>query len=66
MPVELIGQHMTFLNGGPAHALTRAFFYSVACKDQADIDRYWDNLLAAASLIGCWARNAKKKLNLPW
>lgn len=57
---------MTFLNGGPAHALTRAFFYSVACKDQADIDRYWDNLLATASLIGRWARNAKKKLNLPW
>ena len=30
--IELMGQQMTFLNGGPAHALTPAFSYSVACK----------------------------------
>ncbi len=43
--IELMGQQMTFLNGGPAQALTPAFSYSVACKDQAEIDRYWDKLL---------------------
>ena len=42
--IELMGQQMTFLNGGPAQALTAAFSYSVACKDQAEIDRYWDKL----------------------
>lgn len=43
--IELMGQRMTFLNGGPAQALTPAFSYSVACKDQAEIDHYWDKLL---------------------
>ncbi len=44
--IELMGQPMTFLNGGPSHALTPAFSYSVMCKDQAEIDFYWDRLLA--------------------
>jgi predicted 3-demethylubiquinone-9 3-methyltransferase (glyoxalase superfamily) len=34
-----MGQQMTFLNGGLAQALTPAFSYSAACKDQAEIDR---------------------------
>ena len=32
--IELMGQQMTFLNGGSAQALTPAFSYSVACKDK--------------------------------
>ena len=43
--IDLMGQNMTFLNGGPAHALTPAFSYSIACKDQAEIDRYRDKLV---------------------
>jgi len=43
--IELLGQQMTFLNGGPAHQLNAAFSFSVACKDQAEIDFYWDKLL---------------------
>lgn len=43
--VELMGQQMTFLNGGPDHALTPAFSFSVVCRDQAEIDYYWDKLL---------------------
>ena len=43
--IELMGLQMTFLNGGPAHSLTPAFSYTVACKDQAELDRYWDKLL---------------------
>jgi predicted 3-demethylubiquinone-9 3-methyltransferase (glyoxalase superfamily) len=31
--IELMGRQMTFLNGGPAQALTPACSYSVACKD---------------------------------
>ena len=33
-----MGQQMTFLNGGPVHALTPGFSYSVACKDQAELE----------------------------
>lgn len=44
--IELMGQQMTFMNGGPAQALTPAFSYAVACKDQAELDSYWDKLMA--------------------
>jgi predicted 3-demethylubiquinone-9 3-methyltransferase (glyoxalase superfamily) len=51
--IELMGQQMTFLNGGPAHALTPAFSYAVTCKDQAEIDSYWDKLLAGGKPMAC-------------
>jgi predicted 3-demethylubiquinone-9 3-methyltransferase (glyoxalase superfamily) len=51
--IELMGQQMTFLNGGLAHALTPAFSYSIACKDQAEIDHYWEKLLAGGEPMAC-------------
>ena len=56
---------MTFLNGGPAHALTPAFSYAVGCKDQADeIDRYWDKLLEGGKPMACgWLTD---KFGLYW
>lgn len=44
--IDLEGQEMIFMNGGPHHKLTPAFSYSVVCEDQAEIDGYWDKLLA--------------------
>jgi len=44
---------MTFLNGGPAQALTPAFSYSVVCKDQAELDCYWDKLLQGGKPMAC-------------
>jgi predicted 3-demethylubiquinone-9 3-methyltransferase (glyoxalase superfamily) len=44
--IELMGQPLIFLNGGPAYQFTPAFSLSVDCKDQAEIDFYWDKLLA--------------------
>ena len=62
--IELMGQRMTFLNGGPAHALTPAFSYSVACKDQAEIDSYWDKLLEGGKPMACgWLTD---KFGLCW
>jgi predicted 3-demethylubiquinone-9 3-methyltransferase (glyoxalase superfamily) len=62
--IELMGQQMTFLNGGPAHALTPAFSYSVACKDQAEIDRYWEKLLEGGKPMACgWLTD---KFGLCW
>ena len=61
---ELLGQQMTCRNGGPAHALTPAFSYSVACKDQAEIDRYWDKLLDGGKPMACgWLTD---KFGLCW
>lgn len=62
--IELMGQPMTFLNGGPTYALTPAFSYSIACRDQAEIDRYWDRLLEGGKPMACgWLTD---KFGLCW
>jgi len=43
---ELDGQAVTALNGGPIFSLTEAFSFSVDCEDQAEVDYYWERLLA--------------------
>ena len=43
---ELDGVAFTALNGGPMYKFTEAFSMSVACKDQAEVDRLWDALIA--------------------
>ncbi|QSQ22729.1 VOC family protein [Pyxidicoccus parkwayensis] len=44
--IELEGQEMTFMNGGPAHQLTPAFSFFVRCDSQQELDTYWDKLMA--------------------
>lgn len=44
--LELDGQQVTFLNGGPSHQLTEAFSFTVRCETQAEIDNYWTQLTA--------------------
>lgn len=51
--IELTGQQMTFLSGGPAHALTPAFSYSVAWRDPNEIDHYWDKLVEGGQPMAC-------------
>ena len=46
LDLELEGQHVTFLNGGPSQRLTEAFSFVVRCETQAEIDRYWSTLTA--------------------
>ena len=43
---ELDGLQVTALNGGPTFRFTEAISMSVDCADQAEVDRYWDGLLA--------------------
>lgn len=43
---ELDGQAFTGLNGGPHFKFTEAVSFVVRCRDQAQVDRYWDALLA--------------------
>lgn len=57
--IELEGQAMTFLNGGPGHPLTDAFSFFVNCDSQSELDGYWDKILAAGGEeIACgWIRD---------
>lgn len=62
--IDLMGQQMTFLNGGPAHPLTPAFSYSVACASQAEIDYYWGKLVEGGAPMACgWLTD---KFGLCW
>jgi predicted 3-demethylubiquinone-9 3-methyltransferase (glyoxalase superfamily) len=62
--IELMGQAVTFLNGGPQHKLSEAFSFSIACKDQAEIDYYWGKLSAGGKEVACgWLRD---KFGLFW
>ncbi len=43
---ELCGQRFMGLNGGPKFSFNEAVSLYVSCEDQAEVDRYWDALLA--------------------
>jgi predicted 3-demethylubiquinone-9 3-methyltransferase (glyoxalase superfamily) len=43
---ELDGKPFTALNGGPEFTFDEAISFQISCKDQAEVDHYWDNLLA--------------------
>ncbi len=44
--IELQGQQLSFLNGGPSQQLSEAFSLVVNCEGQQEVDHYWDGLLA--------------------
>jgi predicted 3-demethylubiquinone-9 3-methyltransferase (glyoxalase superfamily) len=41
---ELDGRRFTALNGGPEFTFTEAISFVIWCKDQEEIDHYWDKL----------------------
>jgi predicted 3-demethylubiquinone-9 3-methyltransferase (glyoxalase superfamily) len=41
---ELDGQKLTALNGGPMFAFNPAFSLVVHCKNQKEVDHFWDRL----------------------
>ncbi|HXI20791.1 MAG TPA: VOC family protein [Gemmatimonadales bacterium] len=43
---ELAGRPFMALNGGPTYQFTPAISLFVSCRTQAEIDDYWDRLLA--------------------
>jgi predicted 3-demethylubiquinone-9 3-methyltransferase (glyoxalase superfamily) len=62
--LEIEGQQVTFLNGGPAHQLSEAFSFTVHCETQAEIDSYWAKLSNGGKEIACgWL---KDKFGLCW
>jgi predicted 3-demethylubiquinone-9 3-methyltransferase (glyoxalase superfamily) len=62
---ELDGQAFTAINGGPEFKFDEAVSFLVDCKDQEEIDFYWDKLIADGGEEGpCgWL---KDKYGLSW
>lgn len=55
----LAGRPFIGLNGGPQFKFTEAVSFSIDCADQAEVDRYWDALIAdggAPSMCG-WLKD---------
>ncbi len=46
------GQRFTGLNGGPQFPFTEAVSFEIDCADQAEVDRYWDALVAGGGEHG--------------
>jgi predicted 3-demethylubiquinone-9 3-methyltransferase (glyoxalase superfamily) len=62
--LELAGQQVTLLNGGPAHPFTDSFSFVVRCESQKEIDDYWSKLGEGGSEVACgWL---KDKFGLSW
>ena len=61
----LNGQSFQALNGGPQYKFTEAISMSVDCRDQAEVDRYWNALMRdGGAPIQCgWL---KDKYGLSW
>jgi len=43
---ELEGTEFTALNGGPIFKFTEAVSFWIACKNQEEVDYYWEKLIA--------------------
>lgn len=62
---ELLGQEFVAINAGPEFTFTEAVSFNIACKDQTEIDYYWNALTASGgteSVCG-WC---KDKYGLSW
>ena len=63
--IELDGLRFTLLNGGPQFKFDEAVSFEIDCKDQAEVDYYWDKLTEGGGSPGpCgWL---KDKFGLSW
>lgn len=62
---ELLGMRFTAINAGPEFKFNESVSFLVSCKDQAEIDYYWEKLTAdggSESVCG-WL---KDKYGLSW
>jgi predicted 3-demethylubiquinone-9 3-methyltransferase (glyoxalase superfamily) len=63
--IQLEGQEITMMNGGPGHPLTDAISLTVNCGSQEEVDYYWSKLLEGGGKeIACgWL---KDRFGLYW
>ena len=63
--VDILGTTFTLLNGGPEFKFSEAISFYIDCKNQAEVDYYWNSLTAdggAESMCG-WV---KDKYGVSW
>lgn len=61
---ELLGQRFVAINAGSEFKFNEAVSFAVFCKDQAEIDYYWEKLSAVPESEQCgWC---KDKYGLSW
>jgi predicted 3-demethylubiquinone-9 3-methyltransferase (glyoxalase superfamily) len=63
--IQLEGQEITLMNGGPGHPLTDAISLTINCTSQEEVDHYWYKLIEGGGQeIACgWL---KDKFGLSW
>jgi len=63
--IELEGQEIILMNGGPGHPLTDAISLTINCNTQEEVDYYWSHLLEGGGKeIACgWL---KDRFGLHW
>jgi predicted 3-demethylubiquinone-9 3-methyltransferase (glyoxalase superfamily) len=49
----LDGQRFTAINGGPEFSFDEAISFMISCADQAEVDRYWEELGAGGEAGPC-------------
>ena len=60
----LDGTRFIGINGGPAFQFSEAVSFMVGCKDQAEVDYYWDRLVEGGEESHCgWL---KDRFGLSW
>jgi predicted 3-demethylubiquinone-9 3-methyltransferase (glyoxalase superfamily) len=63
--IQLDGQEITLMNGGPGHPLTDSISLTVNCNSQEEVDHYWSKLLEGGGKeVACgWLTD---KFGLSW
>jgi predicted 3-demethylubiquinone-9 3-methyltransferase (glyoxalase superfamily) len=63
---ELDGQRFIALNGGPLFRFTEAVSLVVRCRSQAEVDYYWDRLIAGGDPLAQQCGWLKDRYGLSW
>lgn len=63
---ELNGQSFIGLNGGPEFKFSEAVSFEIPCKDQAELDYYWDRLSAGGDPSAQQCGWLKDRYGLSW
>jgi predicted 3-demethylubiquinone-9 3-methyltransferase (glyoxalase superfamily) len=63
--IVLDGEKLTFLNGGPIFKFNESISFVIECKNQKEVDYYWDKLIKdGGAPVQCgWL---KDKFGLSW
>ena len=60
------GQPFVALNGGPLFTFSEAISFMVVCKDQQEVDYYWDKLSAGGDVAAQQCGWLKDRYGLSW